>query len=283
MENTGNKIRISTEEVTPHVTDRIVVVNLNAPPVAPTPRVRSPKKWALAVLLLLAVALLIALAGVAAYFLWPKRNWITSIDEVAGSSIVRIETADGMGSGFIIASKGHRHLILTNRHVLQINDGAPVPKTTLPDTCRVVLRSGEVVPGHLAGIPTDQNIDLALVVAESNALRPLAPIKPFEKVRIGDNVVAVGHPLGLDFSITQGIVSAKREGMLVQTSAAINHGNSGGPLMDQEGYVIGVNTITINPTEGQSLGFAIRADIALDRVAWKYSKSVSDLVGQIGQ
>ena len=147
----------------------------------------------------------------------------------------------------------------------------------------MVLRSGDVVTGYLAGLPTDRGIDLALLVAESDALRPLAPIKIFERIRTGENVVAVGHPLGLDFSITQGIVSAKRGGMLVQTSAAINPGNSGGPLMDQEGYVIGVNTITVNPAEGQSLGFAIRADIVLDRVAWRYAKSVSDLVEQIGQ
>ena len=146
----------------------------------------------------------------------------------------------------------------------------------------MVLRSAVVVPGYVAGIPTDQDIDLALLVAESDALRPLA-IKSFGKVQIGDSVVAVGHPLGFDFSITQGIVSAKREGMLVQTSAAINRGNSGGPLMDQNGYVIGVNTITIDPTEGQSLGFAIRADIVLDRMAWKYAESVSDLVERIGQ
>jgi S1-C subfamily serine protease len=279
MEKANDKIRISSEEVEPRAADRIVVVDLHAAPAAPAPAGAAPKQRTTMLLLLLAGFLLLALAGVSAYFLWPRRNWITDIDQVAGSSIVRIETAEGMGSGFIIASKGNRHLILTNRHVLQTGRGAPA----LSDACRVVLRSGDVVTGRLAGIPNDRDVDLALLVAESDALRPLAPIKLFDKIEIGENVVAVGHPLGLDFSITQGIVSAKREGMLVQTSAAINHGNSGGPLMDQEGYVIGVNTITVNPAEGQSLGFAIRADIVLDRAAWRYAKSVSDLVQQIGR
>jgi S1-C subfamily serine protease len=284
MGNANRKIRIATEEVMPQAADRIVVVDLSPTPAASTSGVPSPKKRTTMALPLLFAFLLFVLAGVSAYSLWPKRNWITRIDAMAGNSIVRIETSDGsMGSGFVIASRGNRHLILTNRHVLRVANGLLSAESTTPGTCRIVLRSGFVVAGHLAGVPADQDVDLALLVAESDALRPLAPVKLFEKVQIGDNVVAVGHPLGLDFSITQGIVSAKREGMLVQTSAAINQGNSGGPLMDQEGYVIGVNTMTIRPTEGQSLGFAIRADVILDRMAWTYAKSVSDLVEQIGQ
>ena len=113
MEKANDKIRISSEEIEPHAADRIVVLDLNPSPASSPPAGSVPQKRTTATLLILVVALLIVLAGVSVYFLWPKRNWITSIDEAASRSIVRIETADGLGSGFVIASKGNRHLILT--------------------------------------------------------------------------------------------------------------------------------------------------------------------------
>jgi len=285
METSGNKITILPQDVAANVAGRIVRVDFGPSSVRVADIVPAAKKdWTRFVLLSLGFAILMSSVLFAAIFLWPKRNWIAAIDERAGNSVVRVEIPDAsgngysLGSGFVVASIGNRHLILTNRHVIQLGRSS---KSKLSRTCHVVLRSGDAVQGRLAGLPKDPEIDLALLVVECDALRPLASIKTFARIEIGDTVVAVGHPLGLDFSVTQGIVSAKREGMLVQTSAAINHGNSGGPLIDQDGYAIGVNTITVSPEKGQSLGFAIRADMVLDKSAWDFEELALDLVDRI--
>lgn len=167
----------------------------------------------------------------------------------------------------IVASKGNRHLVLTNRHV--VGDSKSV---------RVLLRSGVSVQGAVVGYPNDHNVDLAIVQMSAAGLQPLGPIASFQSVQPGMAVAAVGHPLGLDYTITEGIVSAKRDGLYVQTSAAINPGNSGGPLVRSDGSVIGVNTIVVIPVYGQSLGFAVKADYLLDRSRWQYMADVSDLL-----
>ena len=94
-------------------------------------------------------------------------------------------------------------------------------------------------------------------------------------------MAAVGHPLGLEYTITDGIISAKRGGMLLQTSTPINPGNSGGPLINRRGDIVGVNTMMISPEHGQSLAFAFRADLLRDREQWQYLMDVSGLLARV--
>ena len=205
----------------------------------------------------------------------PQSNLAEQIASTADRSIVRIQTDYGQGTGFVIASRDQQHLILTNRHVLATSDSTA---SQVVDRCQILLRNGESVIGRLVGVPRDPTLDLALLKISVTGLRPLGDIAPFSEVRVGQRVVAVGHPHGLDFTITDGIVSAKRDGLMIQTSAAINPGNSGGPLIDEHLRVIGVNTLTVRPDVAHGLGFAIRADIATDWTAWELSGDAADLM-----
>jgi serine protease Do len=158
------------------------------------------------------------------------------------------------GSGFIIDPSG---VILTNYHVI---DGAY--------DVEVMFSDGMRVPGHI--LATAERVDLALVKVEPQ--KPLIAIHwaDSDKVQIGDTVFAIGNPLGIGLSVTSGIVSALNRNLMdspyddfIQTDAAINHGNSGGPLFNRAGEVIGVDTAIISPTSGSAgLGFAIPANDA---------------------
>jgi Do/DeqQ family serine protease len=160
----------------------------------------------------------------------------------------------GTGSGFILSADG---LVVTNAHVI---DRA--------DTVTVTLRDGREYKGRVLG--ADPLTDVAVVRIEAQNL-PTAPIGNSDTLRPGEWAIAIGNPLGLDNTVTAGIISAtgrssaqigipdKRVGF-IQTDAAINPGNSGGPLLNQQGEVIGVNTAIIGGSQG--LGFAIPINTA---------------------
>lgn len=168
-------------------------------------------------------------------------------DTTPGQSRQRVER--GSGSGFIINSSGQ---ILTNSHVV---DGA--------DTVTVVLKDGRSFNGKVLG--EDTVTDVAVIKIEANNL-PTLSIGNSEVLQPGEAVIAIGNPLGLNNTVTSGIISAtgrsgneigasdKRVDYL-QTDAAINPGNSGGPLLNASGEVIGMNTAIIKGAQG--LGFAI--------------------------
>jgi serine protease Do len=158
------------------------------------------------------------------------------------------------GSGLIIDPSG---VILTNNHVIA---GAY--------NIDVMLSDGVRVPGRI--LATAPSSDLALVKIEPQ--RPLVAVHwaDSDKVQIGDTVLAIGNPLGIGLSVSAGIVSAVHRDLVdtpyddfIQTDAAINHGNSGGPLFNSSGEVIGVDTAIISPTSGSvGLGFAIPSNDA---------------------
>ncbi len=190
------------------------------------------------------------------------------VEEVR-ASVVRVSTsagqgifsAEGLGSGVVVDQDGH---ILTNFHVVQ---GA--------SNVTVQLADGTVGQGTVVG--TDPANDLAVVRTDiaRDKLVP-ADFADSDKVRVGEPVFAIGNPFSLDFSVTSGIVSAverERQGDLgrsirgvIQTDAAVNPGNSGGPLFNAAGQVIGINTSIENPT-GQrvfvGIGFAVPSNMAL--------------------
>jgi serine protease Do len=158
------------------------------------------------------------------------------------------------GSGFVIDPSG---VILTNHHVI---DGAY--------DIHVRLYDGTVVSGRV--IATAARTDLALVKIDTQ--QPLTAVHwgDSDRVQIADPVFAIGNPLGIGLSVTSGIVSALNRDLMdtpfddfIQTDAAINHGNSGGPLFNRQGEVIGVDTAIISPTTGSvGLGFAIPSNDA---------------------
>jgi serine protease Do len=162
---------------------------------------------------------------------------------------------NSLGSGFIIDASG---IVVTNNHV--IADA---------DEITVILNDGTRIKAELLG--KDQKTDLA--VLKINSDKPLKSVKfgDSEKLRLGEWVIAIGNPFSLGGSVTAGIVSARNRDInsgpydnYIQTDAAINRGNSGGPLFNLDGDVIGVNTAIISPSGGSiGIGFAVPAKTAI--------------------
>lgn len=199
-----------------------------------------------------------------------------SIAEIAADTLPAVvslavegSSGSGSGSGFVIRPDGY---ILTNNHVVSVAADGSV---------EVVFADGDRRPGRIIG--TSPSYDLAVVKVDRTDLPTLA-LGDSDEVRVGDIVIAIGAPLGLDGTVTSGIVSALDRPVMagesasdvsyinaVQTDAAINPGNSGGPLLDRAGNVIGVNsaiaTLAIGGEAGSiGLGFAIPSNSA-SRVA----------------
>jgi serine protease Do len=161
----------------------------------------------------------------------------------------RFETI--VGSGVIIDKDGQ---ILTNAHVV---DGAA--------SLTVTLDSGNKTPARILGL--DPVLDLALLRVESATALPAARLGDSSAVKVGDEVVAIGNPIGLDQTMTRGIVSGLNRLLpgisdepMIQTDAPINPGNSGGPLVDRCGGVVGINTLISE--DAQSIGFAVPINAA---------------------
>jgi serine protease Do len=168
-----------------------------------------------------------------------------------------------LGSGFIIDTSG---IVVTNNHVI---DGA--------DEINVIMNDGSKFKAELVGV--DKKTDLAVLKFTAN--KPLTAVKfgDSDKLRLGEWVIAIGNPFSLGGTVTAGIVSARNRDIsqgpydnYIQTDAAINRGNSGGPLFNLDGDVIGVNTLIISPTGGSiGIGFAVP------------SKTVAGVVAQLRQ
>jgi len=179
----------------------------------------------------------------------------------------------GLGSGVVINAKGH---ILTNNHVVE-------NATELA----VALPNGTLSPVKLLGV--DPETDLALLSVDAPDLRPIA-IADIRTLAVGDVVLAVGNPLGVGQTVTQGIVSALgRKGIgintienFIQTDAAINPGNSGGALVDTAGRLIGINSAILSRGGGsEGIGFAIPVDLA-ERVVASLEKTGRVARGWLG-
>ena len=159
-----------------------------------------------------------------------------------------------LGSGFIVDPSGY---IVTNNHVIE--DAEEIT---------VTLNDGTTLPAKLVG--RDDKVDLALLKVQPKKPLPAAHWGDSDKARIGDWVMAIGNPFGLGSTVTAGIVSARNRDIaagpyddFIQTDAPINRGNSGGPLFDMDGAVVGVNTAIFSPSGGSvGIGFSIPAATA---------------------
>src|SRR5207248_6530839 len=162
---------------------------------------------------------------------------------------------NSLGSGFIIDPSG---VVVTNNHVI-----------SEADEVTVILNDGSKLKAEIIG--RDQKTDIALLRVKPE--KPLKAVKfgDSEKLRLGEWVIAIGNPFSLGGTVTAGIVSARNRDInsgpydnYIQTDAAINRGNSGGPLFNLEGEVIGVNTAIISPSGGSiGIGFAVPSKTAL--------------------
>ncbi len=164
----------------------------------------------------------------------------------------RQRRGQALGSGFVISPDGY---IVTNNHVIES-----------ADEISIEFFSGKTLDAEVVG--TDPKTDIALLKVKSDVDLPFVKFGDSEAMRVGDWVMAMGNPLGQGFSVSAGIVSAKARALqgsyddFIQTDAAINRGNSGGPLFDMEGDVIGVNTAILSPNGGSiGIGFAMSSNV----------------------
>ncbi len=165
----------------------------------------------------------------------------------------RTRRSSALGSGFVISEDGY---IVTNNHVIEGADEIVI---------EFFGNRGEL---DATVIGTDPNTDIALLKVETDEPLPFVPFGDSEAIRVGDWVMAMGNPLGQGFSISAGIISARGRELqgtyddFLQTDAAINRGNSGGPLFNMDGQVIGVNTAILSPNGGSiGIGFAMASNV----------------------
>lgn len=176
---------------------------------------------------------------------------LSTVRVVKNPRLNRDFTQKGMGSGFIISDDGY---IFTNNHV--VNKASRI---------KVKLSDGKEYDAEVKG--TDPNTDIALIKINAPGRLPYVRMGDSDRLRIGDGVFAIGNPLGLNHTVTSGIISAKGREIgagpydnFIQTDASINPGNSGGPLCNLSGEVVGINTAII--AQAQGIGFAIPINMA---------------------
>lgn len=185
----------------------------------------------------------------------PTERTVIQVAREASPAVVSVvQPGVGSGSGIIIRADG---VIITNAHV--VGDARSV---------EVSLADGRKLTGRVLG--GDGSVDVAVVRVQGTDL-PVAPIGDSDRLEVGQTAIAIGNPIGLDRSVTSGIVSAVNRdprgvGLdgLIQTDAAISPGNSGGPLLDSQGRVIGINTVVLRAPGAEGLGFAVPINLAVD-------------------
>ena len=167
-------------------------------------------------------------------------------------TVVSVSQPGGSGSGVIVGRDG---VVITNAHVVQ-NARA----------VEVGLADGRTLRGQVLGL--DRSIDIAVVRVQGQNL-PAAPVGDSDRLEVGQAAIAIGNPLGLERTVTSGVVSAVNRNPrgialdgLIQTDAAISPGNSGGPLVDSRGRVIGINTAVLAGAGASGLGFAVPINLA---------------------
>ena len=181
------------------------------------------------------------------------RDFLDRDGEGNGNGERRQRRSQALGSGFVVSEDGY---IVTNNHVIEGADEILIE----------FFNGGGELPAVVIG--TDPNTDIALLKVESDDPLHYVPFGDSDIMRVGDWVMAMGNPLGQGFSVSAGIISARNRELsgtyddYIQTDAAINRGNSGGPLFNMDGQVIGVNTAILSPNGGSiGIGFAMSSAV----------------------
>lgn len=182
----------------------------------------------------------------------PFEDFFREFQDRNGNDGNRPRRSSALGSGFVISEDGY---LVTNNHVIA---GA--------DEILIEFFNGEELTATVVG--TDPNTDIALLKVDADRPLPFVPFGDSDTARVGDWVIAMGNPLGQGFSVSAGIVSARNRALsgsyddYIQTDAAINRGNSGGPLFNMDGEVIGVNTAILSPNGGSiGIGFSMASNV----------------------
>lgn len=174
-----------------------------------------------------------------------------SVYRTASPAVVTISTSSGSGSGSIVSPEG---LVLTNNHVIRSAGGGVV---------NVRTTKGDRYTGQV--IATDPKNDLALIRLNTTDRLPTVRLSSAENIQVGSSVFAIGSPFGLSGTLTTGILSRIGRNGDLQTDAALNPGNSGGPLLNSQGELIGVNKAILSTGGGNiGIGFATSAVVARD-------------------
>ena len=182
----------------------------------------------------------------------PFEQFFNDFMDQNGKGLNEPQRSEALGSGFVVSADGY---IVTNNHVIE---GA--------DQIEIEFFSGKRLSAKLVG--TDLKTDIAVLKVDSPEPLPFVAFGDSDAMRVGDWVMAMGNPLGQGFSVSAGIVSARGRELsgsyddFLQTDAAINKGNSGGPLFNMDGQVIGVNTAILSPTGGSiGIGFSMASNV----------------------
>ncbi len=193
----------------------------------------------------------------------------SDIIEDAIKSVVIIQTDSSQGSGFVVATSNGKSYIVTNAHVIEGATEASI--ITYDEKFHQVEKVG-----------TDSNMDIALLKISDDY--PVLELGNSDDVQLGEKVIAIGSPYGLQFSVTEGIVSGvHRKGSndieaYIQTDTPLNPGNSGGPLINKQGEVIGINNFKVGG-DSEGLGFALESNFLRDSINKIYSgKYEKDLI-----
>jgi Do/DeqQ family serine protease len=207
-----------------------------------------------------------------------ERTFPSQFDSMFGDfwPSVRQRVERALGSGVVVDKEGH---IVTNNHVI-----------ANADQIRVQLADGRQANAEVVG--RDPDTDIAVLRVKLARL-PVMALGRSDQLRVGDVVLAIGNPIGLGQTVTQGIVSATGRGQLglatfenfIQTDAAINSGNSGGALVNARGELVGINTATLSKTVGEGIGFAIPVELVrgvMDEIL-KHGKVVRGWFGILPQ
>lgn len=184
----------------------------------------------------------------------------TPFGDMFGGGAPQTRQAQSLGSGFLISADGY---VVTNNHVV-----SPGAEGATVDSITVTLNNREEYTARLIG--RDPATDLALLKIEGKKPFPFVKFGDSTKARVGDWVVAIGEPYALSGTVTAGIISAVHRNTggtydrFIQTDASINQGNSGGPMFDMSGHVIGINSQILSPSGGNvGIGFAIPSEQAV--------------------
>ncbi|WP_428928760.1 Do family serine endopeptidase [Marinibacterium sp. SX1] len=182
----------------------------------------------------------------------PFEDFFREFQDRNGGDNSRPRRSSALGSGFVISEDGY---VVTNNHVIES-----------ADEIMIEFFNGEELEAKVVG--TDPNTDIALLKVEAEEPLPFVTFGDSDTARVGDWVLAMGNPLGQGFSLSVGIVSARNRALsgsyddYIQTDAAINRGNSGGPLFNMDGQVVGVNTAILSPNGGSiGIGFSMASNV----------------------
>ena len=182
----------------------------------------------------------------------PFEDFFREFQDRNGGEGRRPRRSSALGSGFVISEDGY---VVTNNHVIEA-----------ADEIMIEFFDGDELEATVVG--TDPNTDIALLKVETDEPLPFVTFGDSDNARVGDWVLAMGNPLGQGFSLSVGIVSARNRALsgsyddYIQTDAAINRGNSGGPLFNMDGEVVGVNTAILSPNGGSiGIGFSMASNV----------------------